>query len=159
MNSVWLTVVSVLAVGVIAVLGVIAWRLQRRVWAQEKQQRALEAEQARKAEERTEFVLDSLRILSASVIDEDLNLSEATIRCKILIDTLNLSDSERAPYQVLDDVFERVQHFDTHGARKALSKQERRRQDVAREAIETEYEAELKACFERLRTIGLAQTA
>ncbi|WP_158269370.1 DUF2489 domain-containing protein [Saccharospirillum sp. MSK14-1] len=147
---------AVAAVVIIAVLAVIAWRLQRQVWQQQRHQEAQQAAAQQRDAERTAYVLDSLRILSANVIDENLNLSEATIRCKVLVDALNLTDSERQPYQVLETVFEQVQHFDTHGARKALSREERKRQDAAREAIEREYEPELKACFERLRHIGLA---
>ncbi len=155
MNELVLLGLAILAVVIIAVLATIAWRLQTRVWAQEKVAREREAEQEAKAAERTRYVLDSLRIISANVLDEDLNLSEATIRCKVLIDFLNLSDAERSDFAVLETVFEKIQHFDTHAARKALSKNERRQQDQEREAIEEEYETELKACFGRLRTIGL----
>ena len=156
MNNLTLSILAVAAAVIIVVLAVIAWRLQRQVWQQQRNQEEQQAAAQQRDAERTAYVLDSLRILSANVIDENLNLSEATIRCKVLVDALSLSDSERQPYQVLETVFEQVQHFDTHGARKALSRDERKRQDEAREAIEREYEAELKACFERLRHIGLA---
>lgn len=156
MNNLTLSLLAVAAVIIIAVLAVIAWRLQAQVRQQQRQQQEQQAAAQERDAERTAYVLDSLRILSANVIDENLNLSEATIRCKVLVDALNLPESERQPYQVLETVFEQVQHFDTHGARKALSRAERKRQDEAREAIEQQYEAELKACFERLRHIGLA---
>ncbi|GGX75723.1 DUF2489 domain-containing protein [Saccharospirillum salsuginis] len=155
MNTAVLISLTVVAVVVIGILATIAWRLQTKVWAQEKANRERQAELDRKTAERTTYVLDSLRIISANVIEEDLNLSEATIRCKVLIDYLELSEQERKPYSVLDTVFDKVQHFDTHDARKALSKTERREQDKAREAIEVEYENELKQAFSRLRTIGL----
>lgn len=155
MSDVVLFGLAAVAVIIIGVLATIAWRLQTRVWTQEREAREREAEQEAKAAERTRYVLDSLRIISANVLDEDLNLSEATIRCKVLVDFLNLSETERAEFAVLETVFEKVQHFDTHAARKALSKNERQQQDQAREAIEKEYETELKACFGRLRTIGL----
>lgn len=156
MNNALLYSLIGLGVIIIAVLAVVAWRLQRQVWQQQRRQQEQQAEQRQREAERTAFVLDSLRILSANVIDEDLNLSEATIRCKVLIDALELSSSERQPYQVLDTVFEQVQGFDTHGARKALTRDERKRQDEQREAIEAQYRPELLACFERLRVIGLA---
>ena len=155
MSNAVLISLTAIAIIIIAVLAIIAWRLQTKVWAQEKADRERQAELDRKTAERTTYVLDSLRIISANVIEEDLNLSEATIRCKVLIDYLELSEQERKPYSVLDTVFDKVQHFDTHEARKALSKTERREQDQAREAIEAEFEAELKDCFSRLRTIGL----
>lgn len=143
------------AIIIIAALAVIAWRLQSKVWAQEKAQRERQAETDRKTAERTEYIVDSLRIISANVIEEDLNLSEATIRCKVLIDFLELSEQERAPFAVLDTVFDQVQHFDTHDARKSLTRAERKQQDQAREAIEAEFEAELMACFRQLRKFEL----
>lgn len=156
MNNVLFTVLAVVAAAIILGLALVAWRLQRQVWQQQRQQQQQRAAQQERDAERTAFVLDSLRILSANVIDENLNLSEATIRCKVLVDALGLTEVERQPYQVLETVFEQVQHFDTHSARKALPRQERQRQDAAREAIESQYQTELLTCFERLRHIGLA---
>ena len=156
MSDAFLIGLAVLALAIIIALALVAWRLQRQVWQQQRTQAEQQQLQQQKQAERTAFVLDSLRILSANVIDENLNLSEATIRCKVLVDALNLTDSERAPYRVLETVYEQVQHFDTHAARKALSRQERDRQDAERQAIESEYQAELLACFEQLRRIGLA---
>lgn len=149
---------GLLAVGLLIILALaaVAWRLVGQVREQERQRQALLARQQEKTAERTAFVLDSLRILSTHVLEEDLNLSEATIRCKVLIDALELPQDERRSYQVLDTVYERVRHFDTHQARQALPAAERRRQDEEREAIEADYERELKACFGRLQTIGLA---
>lgn len=155
MNSTVLYSLLAIAILVIVALAVVAWRMQSQVWAQQRERKRLEREQATKAEERKAFVLESLRIISANVLDEDLNLSEATIRCKILVDALDLPQVERQTYQALDTVFERVQHFDTHQARKELSRDERARQDAEREAIEAEHEEALKACFGRLRSIGL----
>lgn len=157
MNNAIVISLVIAALAIIVVLAAVAWRLQRQVWQQQRQQLQQQQQQQERDAQRTAFVLDSLRILSANVIDENLNLSEATIRCKVLIDALGLSDSEREPYQVLERVFEQVQFFDTHEARKALSRQERERQDQAREAIEAQYQPELLACFEQLRSIGLAR--
>lgn len=156
MNSLLLYALATVGVIIIAILATIAWRLQRKVVEQERRRRELDAEQDAKTAERRAFVLESLRILSSHVFEQDLNLSEATIRCKILLDALELPQQERGSYQVLDTVFDRVQQFDTHQERMDLSSKERRRQDAERESIEAEYERELKACFSRLRTIGLS---
>lgn len=155
MNSTILYLLLVMGVLIIAVLAVVAWRLQGRVREQERRRREMQEQQEAKTAERNAFVLDSLRILSTNVLEEGLNLSEATIRCKILVDALDLPQDERQSYQILDTVYERVQRFDTHQARKALSGEERRRQDEEREAIEAEFEPELKLCFSRLKTIGI----
>lgn len=155
MNSTILYLLLAIGVLIIAVLAVVAWRLQSKVREQERRRQELQEQQEAKTAERNAFVLDSLRILSTNVLEEGLNLSEATIRCKILVDALDLPQDERQSYQILDIVYERVQQFDTHQARKALSSEERRRQDEEREAIEAEFEPELKLCFSRLKTIGI----
>lgn len=143
------------AVIIIVALAVVAWRLQQRVRQQQQHLEEQQALVAQKKADRQAFVLDSLRIIASNVIDEDLNLSEATIRCKVLIDALELDETERQSYDILDVVYEKVQHFDTHQARKDLSKAERDKQDSAREAIENDHQEDLVKCFKRLRHIQL----
>lgn len=140
-----------IGLSIIVALAAYAIYLHRQLRAQKRlaDEKAAKREQARLDQHR--YIEESIRVIAANVIEEDLNLSEATIRCKILLDGLILTESERAPYVVLDEVFEKVKEFDTHQSRKDLSKQERRAQDASREAIETEYESLLKACFQELR--------
>lgn len=155
MSTAIIILLLVAAVIIIAALAIIAWRLQQRVRQQQRHLEEQQAVMAQKKADRQAFVLDSLRIISSNVIEEDLNLSEATIRCKILIDALELGESERQVYEILDVVYEKVQHFATHQARKDLSKAERERQDKARESIESDHQEALMSCFKRLRHIQL----
>ncbi len=156
MNSWILYSLALAAIVIIAVLATIAWRLQQRVRQQERERKEHQAAYDQKTEARRAFVLQSLEIISTNVLEEDLNLTEATIRCKILLDSLELPEAERQSYQVLDQVFEQVQGFDTHQARKDLTPAERHRQDQQREKIESEFETPLKACFTRLQQINRA---
>lgn len=156
MNSWILYSLALVAIVIIAVLATIAWRLQRQVRQQEQAREQAQAAYDEKTEARRAFVLQSLEIISTNVLEEGLNLTEATIRCKILLDSLELPDAERQSYQVLDQVFDQVQGFDTHQARKDLTPAERQRQDQQREKIESEFEAALKDCFTRLQQINRA---
>lgn len=118
----------------------------------QKEERAVKIRELQeKQQKQRDYIIESLQVISANVLDEDLNLSEATIRCKMLLDALMLTPDERGSFAVLDEVFEQVQYFDTHQARKALSKEERQKQDKARETIEDLYQDALKACFAELR--------
>ena len=146
------TVLLIVALLIIAGLSTYAWILVRRVRAIESEQARKQAQQQAKDEAQREYIVDSLRVISANVVDEDLNLSEATIRCKVLLDALLLPEADRQRYQILDEVFEQIQHFDTHAARKALSREERRQQDQERELIESRHQDALLACFRDLRT-------
>lgn len=154
MNSWILYVLVPAAVIIIVVLAAIAWRLQHQVRQQQREREQQQGAYDKKTEERHAFVLQSLEIISTNVLEQDLNLTEATIRCKILLDSLELSQVERQRYEVLDQMFDQVHHFDTHQARKDLTPAQRHRQDQQREKIEGEFEAALKDCFSRLQQIN-----
>lgn len=142
---------SLLGIAIVVVLSIIAFGLTRQVKAQEKLQQEKAEQEKNKLREQREYVAESLRIIALNVIEEDLNLSEATIRSKVLIDSLNFTVEERAPYEVIEEVYEKIKGFDTHQARKALAADERKKQDIARQAVEQEYEQDLKNVFQQLR--------
>jgi hypothetical protein len=148
-----MTITLLAGLGIAIILGLASYALylltalNRQKKERVEQLKALEEKQ----EKQHAYIIESLQVISANVIEEDLNLSEATIRCKMLLDGLILTPDERQPYSVLDEVFEQIQHFDTHQARKNLTKDERKKQDKAREAIEEQYRASLTECFTRLR--------
>jgi hypothetical protein len=156
MNSWIIYSIALAGLVIVAVLAAIAWRLQRQVRQQQRERAIAQAAYDKKTNERRDFVLHSLEIISTNVLEEGLNLTEATIRCKILLDSLELPEVERQHYKVLDQVFDQVQEFDTHQARKDLTPAERLRQDLRREEIESEFETTLKECFGRLRQINSA---
>lgn len=144
-------IVLTAALIIIGGLAVYAAVLVNKVKKMQAQQAKELAEQREKQDAQRRFIVDSIHVISANVIDEDLNLSEATIRCKMLLDALLLPEEERRDFQVLEDVFDQIQHFDTHDARKQLSSEERRAQDKERELIESRYQESLRECFVRLR--------
>lgn len=132
-----------------------AYSLTRKVREVEKEKaQKLQAEQEKQAKQKA-FIIESLNVISANVIDEDLNLSEATIRCKRLLDGLILDEQARLPFKELDVVFDKIQDFATHKARKALPKHEREAQDKARVEIENQHRDALLVCFRELRTFAI----
>ena len=151
--------VIVLLLGAVVIVG-LACYAGRLLWLVHKQKEARlidlkKADDKRQAQ--VAFILESLRVIATNVIDENLNLSEATLRSKLLLDGLLLDPETRQPYQILDVVFDQVSGFATHAVRDKLSALERANQDSQREAIEQENEAALTACFELLRGIGLSK--
>lgn len=147
-----MVVLVLMAVLVISGLSYYAYKLTAQVKAQAQKNAELVAAQDEKRHKQQAYLSESLRVISKNVLDEDLNLSEAAIRCKMLLDGLVLPIEVREPFEVIETVYQQVKDFDTHQARKALSSQQRQDQDEAREAIEASYEAELKACFTQLST-------
>lgn len=146
----FIPILSSIALAIIIALAIVAWRLQKKVKVQQqaqlKQQQAEEQEQRKKRA----YITESIQVIAMNVIQQDLNLSEATIRCKVLLDALYLTPEQRQPYAILETVYEQISQFATHQARKTLSKPERIRQDVAREAVEEANRDALISCFTAL---------
>ncbi|TXR53720.1 DUF2489 domain-containing protein [Reinekea thalattae] len=143
----------VLALIIIALLATYAFYLLKQVRQQEQQKQKIKQQQEKIKTEKQQYILESLRVISHTALNEELSVSEAVIRCKMLLEGLQLSEQQWQPYTLLRDVFDQVAEFDTHQARKDLSKQQRREQDRQRTSIEEKYKAPLTACFEQLKTI------
>lgn len=131
-----LTLMVVIAVAIVLGLaGYAGWLL----WKLRQQRQVLqrrEDEFQRKKQEHEDYLIDSIQIIAQNLVSDDLNLSEGSIRLKFLLDGLGLPDEERAAFNALDELYEKVRDFDTHEARKQLSPRERNAQDRAREAHE-----------------------
>lgn len=143
------------AVLIIGALSVYAGYLLKRVRAVEQKKQDDARIQQEKDDKRIEYITESLRVISLNVLEEGLNLSEATIRCKHLLDGLFLPIEHREKYALLDEVFEQIKDFATHKARRDLPKTELRQQDKAREEIEGQYRADLLLLFREMRTFAM----
>lgn len=142
---------SVIAVVIVAVLAAYAFLLTRKVKVQQAATAEKLLEEQRKQAKQRKYIVESLNIIAVNVLEEGLNLSEATIRSKMLLDGLLLTPEEREPFSTIDEVFEQVQNFATHNARKSLKRSEIMKQDSQREEIEKRFEDALKACYASLR--------
>jgi hypothetical protein len=138
------------AITVVLVLMVIAVRLLRQVRQQTAQNALKQQALAQKQAEQAVYLVESLQLIANNVLTNDLNLSEAAIRCKVLLDALMLPAEAREPFEVLDEVYQHLQAFDTHEERKKLTAAERKAQDRSRIDIEGRYRQRLLGCFQAL---------
>ncbi|KZZ62139.1 hypothetical protein A3762_02010 [Oleiphilus sp. HI0125] len=122
-------------------------------WAITKQLRALKQENNARRElrlkeaERRKFLLDSVYVLCKSVLDKQVEISEACMRVKLLIDHFDSTLHERHDFKVFNDVYDRLEHMPRFEARKRLSRREMNALDQERYEVEAEYEDEVKkAC-------------
>lgn len=129
----------IIAVIVVLALAGYAGRLLWRLHRQRRFQREQEDEYRRRKREHEDYLIDSIHRIARGMLQDDLNLSEGVIRLTYLLDTLGLSEEERAAFSALDGLYEKVKGFDTHDARQRLSHGERYRQDSEREAHELEH--------------------
>ncbi|MDN3648910.1 DUF2489 domain-containing protein [Reinekea marina] len=140
-----------IALAVIALLSVVAIRMTLKVRAVEAERKRVLQERADKEQAQRKYLVESLNVISATFLKGELNASEAVIRCKVLLDGLVLNEQERAPYQIIETVYQLVKEFDTHAARKALPANQRMKQDLQREQIEHDYHDRLTPAFEQLK--------
>lgn len=129
-------VVLLLGLVLIAGLAIYAYRLRQQVAQKEQAER--EAQQARQLEARTK-TLESIQIIAQCALDDQVEIMEASIRLRVLLDIFDADLLQHPEFSVLLEITRRGQHFATHQARKELSKQARMKQDFERIALEGEY--------------------
>ena len=132
---------------VILVLGFYAGKLLFQLKAQNQQQHL-----ARQA--RIDDITQSIRTIALAMEQQQCNLSEGVIRICNLLDAIPVDPRPNylKEYPMLHQLYEKIRQFDTHDARNALPKTERRNQDNAREQLESEYE------FKVLQEVGMLKS-
>ena len=121
-----------------------------------KKQKRLALEKAKSEQDAAElkhqsYLQTSLHVIAMSAINGDLNVSEGCIRIKVLLDNLDFDaytgEINKEKLAIIDDVYEQLQNFDTHQARKELSEVERKKQDRKRHFIEVKNQDALYEAF------------
>lgn len=123
---------AIIAVAIIVVLGVYAQRLRKQVQAREQALQNV-VDQARVK------TLENVSIIAQALLDEQVDVMEASLRIRTLIDIIEPDWFELEPMKVFAEITLRGRHLATHQARKDLSKQERMKQDMERISLEGEY--------------------
>ncbi len=126
---------AMLVVGLLIVAGLAyyAHTLRLQVKAREQEQQAV----VDKAREKT---LENIHFISQALLEEQVDVMEACLRIRVLIDIIEPEWFELPELKVFSEISRRGDHLATHQARKDLPKQERMKQDVERMALEAEYQ-------------------
>lgn len=141
---------------VIVGLSFLAGRLWRQISDHKRIQTKQIQEKMAKEVERKEFVEESLRIITKSMLEGQCDLSEGCIRVRMLIERTDNIDAKNEEFKVFFDMYEEIKHFKTHEARKELSKQELFNEDKERLKIEERYrDLLLEASRRLLRVVEL----
>lgn len=98
-------------------------------------------------------VLESLEVLCMAMAQEQIELSEASIRISALLDTLPESIAPKVDLSDFHQFAEVCRQFDRGEARQALTPRVRHQQDSYRWQLEEEYKDRLSACTQRLETV------
>ncbi len=121
-----------LALAIIAGLGAYAFTL----WKEVQRRKAFREEEIQRAHRNC---LDNLEMVASALVQEQVDITEGSWRCKVLLEILDETLTERPDFQAFNDVHRRTRHLHTHSARKALSPRDRFREDRERLAVEEEF--------------------
>lgn len=134
-------VLATLAVAI--VLGLSAWALRLQVRLLQQRAAATgnpdgegDGRCAERHAEARRDLTEQLHRLAQVALAGDVNLSEACIRARYLLDHLDPAQAQRSDFAGIYQHYEAISGFAVRSARAALSPLERRRQDRAREALE-----------------------
>ncbi|WP_104203672.1 DUF2489 domain-containing protein [Billgrantia saliphila] len=128
------TALILLALGLAIVAGLAAYAFT--LWREVKRRDAFHEQELRRAHENC---LSNLEIVAASLLQEQVDITEGAWRCKMLLDILDPRLIERPAFQAFGEVYARTRHLHTHSARKALAPRDRMREDRERLEIEAEW--------------------
>jgi len=131
---------------IIIALAFYAGMLIKRINTQKAQLAAaiLEKEQqaSLKKQQRNDSICESIRFIARATAQKQCNVSEASIRLSVLLETLLVEpkiniDKE---YPAISNLFENIKDFATHNERKDMDKKTLKQQDKQRQIFENEFE-------------------
>lgn len=103
----------------------------------EQQMRLQEIEE--KAQEQRDYLLDSIRVISLAMQDEQCELAEGSIRIKVLLDHLAPFLHEHEDFSIFNEMFEATKHMPILDEWKKLKLRQRYELTMEREALEEQH--------------------
>ena len=127
--TVWLLLGS--AVIVVGGLGGYALSL----WREVRRRDLFRREEVRRANDNC---LESLDIIARAMLADQMDLTEGSLRCKVLLEIIDPQLLDRPSLHVFAEVHQRTAHLHTHSSRRALTANQRLQEDRQRLAVENE---------------------
>lgn len=135
------TLYILIAVNLLIVIGLIGYII--RLLQQQKQKRLaneLKLQQvAAEVSKHRLHLIESLQVISRAILKEEIPLTEACIRCKVLLDNLDPQLSQAETYIVFNEVFEQTKHIPRLAAWKQLKGPEKIEFLGQMEVLESDY--------------------
>jgi len=136
-----------IALVVIGVLLVYIWR-QSKVLSEQRLRDKKTAEfQARRRDE----MVESIRMIAMAVEADQVEYSEACLRLKGLLEHVDPELLEKPPFQVFQQVHDKISHMPTHRARKMTDSQTLETLDEERRKVEQEHAADIRQAATTIR--------
>ncbi|RUR34736.1 DUF2489 domain-containing protein [Vreelandella andesensis] len=131
MSSTGALLLLIAAIILIAALGAYAYKLRQEV----KRREAFRLNEERRAHQNS---LENLDFVVSALVQEQVDITEGSWRCKVLLEIVDPSLTERPDFQAFAEVYNRTRHLKTHSARKQLTPRERMQEDKERLTVENE---------------------
>lgn len=127
------------AVGLVLVLSITAGYYLWQLYQLRRRRSALLLEQQTALQERRDKVKLSVQRLAMATLDDNLTLTEASMRIGVLLDSLPVAPQVREKYRAFFLLAQKTAHIPILDQWKQLSRQEQREFDKQRMAAEQEY--------------------
>lgn len=88
---------------------------------------------------------ESIAVIATLTLDDQVELSEASIRLKILLDHYDSNMHEKDDFRIFNEVYAALKHMPTHQARKNTDKRFLHKLDQERFAIEAKHRDAIRA--------------
>ncbi|MCA1771562.1 MAG: DUF2489 domain-containing protein [Halomonas sp.] len=96
--------------------------------------------------------LENLDWVTAALFQEQVGITEGAWRCKVLLEIIDPSLTEKAEFQAFAEHYERTKHLKTHSARQQLTPRERMQEDRERLAEEDKMREAVLAAAQAVMT-------
>jgi uncharacterized membrane protein (DUF106 family) len=114
----------------------------QKLWKKVKQLEAIKAEiENKQTESLKDFQLEaseSIKVIAQCILDEQVDLSEGSIRIKVLLDHIAPELHEDAVFSIFSKMYTATEHMPTHEARKQADKKLIRKLDKERFELEAD---------------------
>ncbi|NYS60885.1 DUF2489 domain-containing protein [Vreelandella salicampi] len=135
-----MTAVILVVVGIIIIAGLAAYAYTLR--SEVKRREAFRTEEEQRAQQNS---LENLDYIVGALLQEQVNITEASWRCKVLLEIIDPSLAEREEFKAFAVLYDRTRHLKTHSERNQLTPRERMREDKERMTVEDEMRGDVMA--------------
>jgi len=143
-SIIWLGIVA----GFIVILG-LCWY----IWATSRELKVHRADQDQLLSDKKKqdkYLIDSLKVLATTILDDQVELSEGCIRIKVLLDHLDSNLHEHKSFKIFEEMYLATEHMPTHDARKNTDKHFTDKLDQQRFALEQKHREAIKSAAKAL---------
>jgi len=143
-RSIWLLILF----GLFIIAGLSLYIVRKTKVLKEYKSQALEKKNSQT--EQKKYLVDSLKVLAITILDDQVELSEGCIRIKVILDHLAPLLHEDESFKIFELMYVSTQHMPTHDARKKVDKHFIDKLDTQRFALEEKHREEIKSASRAL---------